>query len=368
MSESVADMEVRLKALLARVGERCVCPEQLLQVRLRTFAGGSKHHVLQCTGCGEQRGNALSAKSAQAKLAGAAAQAFDGLIAEAYTERRRSIFAEHSALERQWLSIVAPDAGVESTAQREADDACNKRVQEIVERCARDVVAEVGEEQGADALAKQAVSIRRRLLDARVAATARFLSETELKQWLVEHLAEDFCLYPEVTGKHAAEGVRVQIDYIAFPKPHLIAAGFVQAHFGVEVKYLNQQDGFSHKASRGIWQTVSYTDSVFELDGQSVRLKFALLFSNLSFADECSLLEHLGQKYENDHATWHALLQLANHANVGNLEIKGSRDVWKGWKMAFSGGTYFSRSMRDGKRMYRESNRNMIDKVRVGNF
>lgn len=47
---------------------------------------------------------------------------------------------------------------------------------------------------------------------------------------------------------------------------------------------------------------------------------------------------------------------------------KGSRDAWKRWKMAFSGGTYFSRSMRDGERLYRESNRNMIDKVRVGNF
>ena len=368
MTESAAELEVRLKALLARVVERCDCPEQLLQVRLRTVAGGSKHHVLQCTGCGEQRGNALGAKSAQTKLAGATAQPFDGLIAEAYIERRRRIFAEHSVMERQWLLLVAPDAGVESTARNEADNARDKRVLEIVERCAGEVVAEVGEEQGADALAKQAVFMRQRHLDARVAATARFSSEKELKQWLVEHLAEDFFLYPEVTGRHAAEGVRVQIDYLAFPKPHLVAAGFVPAHFGVEVKYLNQQEGFSHKASRGIWQTVSYTDSVFDLAGQSVRLKFALLFSNLSFADERSLLEHLGQKYENDHVTWHALLQLANHANVGNLEIKGSRDAWKGWKMAFSGGTYFSRSMRDGERLYRESNRNMIDKVRVGNF
>jgi len=80
------------------------------------------------------------------------------------------------------------------------------------------------------------------------------------------------------------------------------------------------------------------------------------------------LLEHLGREYQNDYAAWRGLLQLANHANVGTLEVKGAREAWKGWKVVFSSGSYFSRSTYEGQSSYRLSNSRMVEKVRIGNF
>lgn len=345
----------------------CRCPLTLQAVRRRTFANGSHHHVLQCQHCGEQRGSPLRAKDAEARLAGATAHEFDPAIAQAYAEQRAAIVAEFKELqalvtERRggWAALIAAD--------RAEERAKLERVQALVAQCAADVAAEVGEQKTADVLAAQAIALRRKLRDALFDATTRFTSEAELKAWLVAHLSEDFELYPEVAGRHVAEGVRVIIDYLAYPKPHLLANGFVPAHFGIEVKYLGQADGFSHKAARGLWQTVSYTDSEFYLDDVTIRPKFALLFSNISFESEHQLLNRLGMELENDRALWSGLLQLANHANVGTLEIKGPRDAWKGWKMAFSGGMYFYRNHYKGKHEYGISNPRMIEKVRVGNF
>lgn len=92
------------------------------------------------------------------------------------------------------------------------------------------------------------------------------------------------------------------------------------------MKHLDQTQGFSHKA-RGLWQTVSYTDSEFFLEGATIRPKFALLFSNISLRKSIVFLNRLGQELENDRALWGGLLQLANHANVGTLEIMGLRDA-----------------------------------------
>ncbi|MBT2336537.1 hypothetical protein J7E49_21820 [Variovorax paradoxus] len=345
----------------------CRCPATQQAVRRRTFANGSHHHVLQCRHCGEQRGSPLRAKDAEARLEGMTAQEFDPVIAQTYAEYRRVIVTEFKELqtlvtERRggWAALIAAD--------RAEERAKLERVRALVAQCAADVAAEIGEQKTADVLAAQAIALRRKLRDALFDATPRFTSEAELKVWLAAHLSEDFDLSPEVAGRHVAEGVRVIIDYLAYPKQHLLENGFAPAHFGIEVKYLGQADGFSHKAARGLWQTVSYTDSEFFLDGVTIRPKFALLFSNISFESEHQLLNRLGMELENDRALWNGLLQLANHANVGTLEVKGPREDWKGWKMAFSGGMYFYRNHYMGKREYGLSNPRMIEKVRVGNF
>jgi hypothetical protein len=239
----------------------------------------------------------------------------------------------------------------------------------LVQNCpASGETSDVDEATAADVLAKEASAIRQGHWHARLTEADRFEGEPELKTWLEAHLSEDFVLKPEVVGRHTSKGERVQIDYVAYPKPHLIEQGFVPDYFGIEAKYLDQADGFSHKASRGIWQTVSYTDSTFFVDQEWRRLKFALFFSNLAFEEERGLLKDFGTQHDNDRMTWHALLQLANHANVGALEILGNRHAWNGWKMAFSGGSYFRRSTRNRRAAYALSNANMINKVRIGNF
>lgn len=362
------EIVARLGWLLAQINSLCNCELTQREIRLRTASNGSKHHVMQCMGCGEQRGGALGDKAAKASLGNRSALTFDDQVHIAYVAKRRALSDEHSALHEIWLSRERPEVLPSLRAAREADEARAERIKATVAKCVEELQGEVSELLAADALSKEAVAIRKRHRLALIEATKRFRSEPELKAWLEEHLGEDFILKPEVVGKHTSESVRVQIDYIAYAKPHLIAHGFEPEYFGIEVKYLDQTDGFTHKASRGIWQTVSYTDSTFFVDGHWRRLKFALVFSNLCFEEERELLEGLGMESENDRVTWRALLQLANHANVGSLEILGKREAWRGWALAFSSGRYFWRSKRDGQVVYYLSNANMINKVRIGNF
>lgn len=71
-----------------------------------------------------------------------------------------------------------------------------------------------------------------------------------------------------------------------------------QLGLGLKVRYR----GFSHKAALGLWQAVSYTDSEFYLDDVTIRPKFALLFSNISFEREHQSLNRLDTELENDRA------------------------------------------------------------------
>ncbi|WP_374417167.1 hypothetical protein [Ectopseudomonas oleovorans] len=110
---------------------------------------------------------------------------------------------------------------------------------------------------------------------------------------------------------------------------------------------------------------MSYTDCEFEVDGQATRPKQVLLFSNLSFEYELRELRHIGEPRSNDRSKWDALVELANHANVGQLEVLGQRSLWEGWKVSFAGGTYFSFHAKRGFTLH---DKNLFDKVRIGNF
>lgn len=339
--------------------EHCVCPQEGLQVCLRTVSKGAVHMVRQCRTCGRQIGGPLSRKLLDDAQASALPH-FDASIEERYHALRLE------AAERERATVSELPAG--PTAQRmAAERQASQEVAELVRRLS----TRLAPDQVANALTTEAVAIRRALQASARATMPRFVDEPDLKQWLADHLSQDFELTAEVTGRHLAENVHVEIDFMAYPKPHLIEAGFVPWHFGIEVKHFNQNDGFSRKASRALWQTVSYTDSEFEIAGSAVRPRFALLFSNLSFESERSLLKNFGRLTENDWVLWRGLLQLANHANVGTLDIKGTASAWQGWIMRFStGGTYFLRrhGNRLGEPVYRESNRDLVEKVRIGNF
>lgn len=237
----------------------CDCREDRLDVRRRTFGNGSQHLVLQCLYCGRQRGSALGAKAAATRLDGRDALVFDDGIAEKYKTKRSGLIREC------WDARAQRDPESVAWAAREQEkrQEQTQRVSALVDECAQALVIERGEVMAANALANKAISMRSKLRAELFASTPCFSTEAELKQWLTAHLVEDFDLFPEVPGRHVAEGVTVQIDYLAYPRPHLLAAGFLPSHFGIEVKHLNQADGFSHKAARALWQTVSYTDAEF---------------------------------------------------------------------------------------------------------
>jgi hypothetical protein len=341
----------------------CDCAAKLLDVRQRTFDNGSKHFVQQCTRCGEQRGNPLGRAAASSRLAGRTPLAFDTDLEETFRAHRMALLKQVTALHGQELAVRSPALVAELAAMK----AKGERLASLVAQCADQLLLETSPELAADALARKAVTLRSELRDAARRSTPRFMSEDELKAWLVATLGEDFELFPEVPGRHVATGTRVKIDYVAFPKRHLIDHGFASVHFGIEVKQLDPFDGFSQKAARALWQTVSYTDSEFFPQGRPNRLKFALLFSNMSFDAERKLLNRTGETFENDGALWAGLLQLANHANVGTLEIRGNRNAPSGWKIAFSGGTYFGRRANE-EPQYRRSDEHTIEKNRIGSF
>jgi hypothetical protein len=302
--------------------------------------------------------------AASARLAGRAPLAFDTDLEEAFDAHRMALLNEVTALRNQEMAVRSPTLVAEIAALK----ARGERMASLVTQCADELLLQNNPELVADALARKAVALRRELRDAAHLATTCFKTEDELKAWLVANLQEDFELWPEVPGRHVAAGVGVKLDYVAYARQHLIEHGFTPLPFGIEVKQLDPFDGFSQKAARALWQTVSYTDSEFFVpDKPPTRLKFALLFSNMSFGAERKLLNRTGETFENDGALWSGLLQLANHANVGTLEIRGKRDAPSGWKMAFSGGTYFGRRASD-EPQYRLSDVHTINKNRIGSF
>ncbi|WP_406639041.1 hypothetical protein [Pectobacterium brasiliense] len=65
---------------------------------------------------------------------------------------------------------------------------------------------------------------------------------------------------------------------------------------------------------------------------------------------------------------WVGILNVANHAKVGVLKVIGKRERVKGWSMSFAGGVYFNCRIDRNERIYKLSNSNTINKIRVGNF
>lgn len=361
----LSELELRMSELHAELSRRHECDSK--ELRLRTNTNGSQHVVWQCLGCGEQRGGAVGRKVADKELNGRPALPFDESLGDSVKQAYRGISDRYWALHKEREAIFSPEYQKAHAAWLKANTEQRKRQWEAVTASVEDLVAQMREGKALDLLTKHICERRKQAWSEALKLPGRFQSEPELKGWMTAFLAEDFDLHDEVKGVHLAHGVGVQIDYIATAKPHLVEAGFVNQPFGIEVKYINPAEGFSHKAARAFWQTISYTDCAFTLRGEKTQLKFAVLFSNLSFEAERTLLKQHGDPYENDFVAWRTLLQLANHAGVGLVELPGHRAEPKGWALRFSGGTYFVR--RDGRDpQYKLSNASMVEKIRVGNF
>ena len=335
-----------------------------MTIRLRTFSGGHLHHVQQCTVCGGQSGGPLNKAKATEQLAGTQALAFDDNIEPAHRQVRRKLFDQITRISKEISKRLDPvgtamDAeGIEKAAQRK--QAAVQTLENAVEAVGqafqwREILPFIVERT--HALAAK--------FKEEAKAFERFTSEAELKAWLEDWIGADFEVFKEVSGVHLTENAGVKIDYVLKPKQHLIDAGFLPGPVGLEVKYLRQEGGFSSRASRFVWQAVSYTDCQFNLPDGPARLSRVLLFSNMSFEDEYSLLKGVAPSvYENEKAKWTALLELANHANVGNLMMYGSRENRLGWKIKFAAGIYFSR-FRDECSLH---NAQLFNKIRIGNF
>ena len=277
--------------------------EEHKELRVRHFGRG-KHYVYQCQECGWQRGQSLKRDTALEINGGVEPKLFDDSIE---TERDKIRQKAHEKLQTTYSE--------------------ERKLSNLLEQFEE----EFGEEKVIKSLIAQTVERKKKLYSERKEKTDRFTSEKELQHWFTTHLQEDFHIYKEVPGVHLAENTNVRIDFILYPKEHLISEGFVEEPFGVEVKYFKQEEGFTHKTSRGIWQTISYNDCLFKIKDKEFKTKFCLLFSNLSFSSETALIKNLGYEWENDQIEWSGMIHVANHARVGTLSINGDKQGLTGW-------------------------------------
>lgn len=365
--DSLCEIQSQLDSLMENYGVACECDKHL-EIKIRYFGNG-KHFVKQCNACGEQRGGSLKSTDAIVLLAGALPREFNPSIEEArrlksqiLNERISELSSESKRLklalygQPDWSSLQL----VEQEKHEKAAAHLYQNVNALVEQFG--VASTVG------FLVREMVRLKKSVHDDFKQNVHRFSSEAELKDWFEYKFSKDFIISREVKGRHLAEDVPVRIDYLLRARPHLINAGFETMTFGVEVKYFRQEEGFTHKTSRGIWQAISYNDCEFYVEESTVKPKFCLIFSNLSFEDELQLVKSFGFEFENDKFEWRGMLHLANHANVGCLNVKGARDQYRGWEMRFVGGIYFSCSIFRECATYSKSNVNVINKVRIGNF
>lgn len=357
------ELEQKKAELLEEFHPGHTCTDSL-SIRLRTFSSGHLHHVQQCTVCGRQLGGPLSKAKAAELLAGTQALSFDDDIETAHRQVKSQLLGLINRITKEVAKRLDP-IGTAMDAE-ESQKALERKL--AAEDAIEKAVEAVGQAYSWRNILPHIVERTQSLADKfkeEPRAFQRFSSEAELKAWLEAWIGADFDVFKEVSGVHLTENVGVKIDYVLKPKQHLIEAGFLPGPVGLEVKFLRQEDSFSSRASRFVWQAVSYTDCRFNLPEGPARLPRVLLFSNMSFEEEYGLLKGVSPSvYENEKAKWTALLELANHANVGNLVMYGGRDNRMGWKIKFAAGTYFSR-FRDGSSLH---NAQLFNKIRIGNF
>lgn len=183
-----------------------------------------------------------------------------------------------------------------------------------------------------------------------------FDGEEKLQQELLKTIQSDFVIYPQVEGRHLIyQTEKVRIDFLLYPKQHLIENGFDPIWFGIEVKHFGKI-GETGKMSRFIWQCVSYVQSEFKVNEEIIRPAFVLGYSDVEAINKGTDREYLSQ--------WIGMLRLAGLAKVGSFQkIKSSAyNPNGGWSIVFSSSTYFTYS----KGEYNRKNYN-ISKINIGN-
>lgn len=107
----------------------------------------------------------------------------------------------------------------------------------------------------------------------------KIMSEKSLKGNLVARLSKDFEILEEVWGYHSIYEARLRIDILLRAKQHLVAEGFTNEWFGVECKWVEGAIGQTSKTNRLVWQSITYAQSTFEVQGSSVRPRFVAVFT-----------------------------------------------------------------------------------------
>ncbi|MBE9203021.1 hypothetical protein IQ218_05565 [Synechocystis salina LEGE 06099] len=105
------------------------------------------------------------------------------------------------------------------------------------------------------------------------------MTEQLLKMGLIPKLSPDFEILEEIWGYHPIYDVRLRIDVFLRAKPHLIAEGFTNEWFGVECKWVEGINAQTSKTTRLVWQSITYAQSIFEVNGSNVKPRFVAVFT-----------------------------------------------------------------------------------------
>lgn len=358
------------------------CLVEYLELRKRILKNNSISYVYQCLICGRQSGGAIKKDIALKNISSNKLTLdYDDTIEEKYTIKKKRILDIIVAIRKQKNEIYNKYIGKESSNNDHEDFLKKaKKEKEKLQILIDDFYNKL-ESSFADSRFKYD-SIHRELAYLKIRVTNKiiekakemkinlFKSEPEINIWFKEYFKEDFYMEAEVSGVHTSEKQNVKIDYILKPKQHLIDNGFVNECFGVEIKYIDPESSdLAKKANKAIWQTISYNDCKFDLKNKrSIKPKFCMIFSNLSFNESRNLFKEF--EHAHNYRIWFYYLLLANHANVGELRVKGTRDKPTGWTFKFgNSGAYFNKNIdKENNVTYSLQNEELVYKKRIGNF
>lgn len=147
--------------------------------------------------------------------------------------------------------------------------------------------------------------------------------EGAVRSFVKHALAHDFDLADEVEGRHLIENVKVVVDFVLTPRPHLVAKGFPNVAIPLEVKEFSDRD---NKSVRAVWQCITYAQSEF----LGARPPFVLLFPPIRyFVKDGNPCEHAA-----------CLVSLMPKGNVGELHFSSRAE----WEIFFGANRFFSPS------------------------
>lgn len=152
--------------------------------------------------------------------------------------------------------------------------------------------------------------------------------ENHIKMMAQKILGADFELFPEVNGRNMVEGKKVRIDFLAYPKKHLIDNGFDNQVFGIEAKSVDYSQ--TKKINKLVWQAISYAQSEFEFNNSLIRPMFVVVcvFKEPEFGSP-------------GFQEWKTLSRFAQYGNVGVIELEPF------WRVRFGDCSYYNQ--RNGK-------------------
>jgi hypothetical protein len=145
-----------------------------------------------------------------------------------------------------------------------------------------------------------------------------YRTEPELKRDLVDLLANDFEVIPEVNGHWPLDGSKCLLDFLVRPKPHIVDMGFRGAAFGVEVKSPRSSESVK-KLLDCVLQSYTYT----LCDFSGVRPDFVLIYPEA----QCFFDYDFHNKYKGEELSKYKaeevriVRRIMQRANVGELVI-----------------------------------------------